>query len=324
MARQADTAELAEDEDEQLLDHLHVQATEVSISPSQRQKWRQWARRLRHAVSVEPPPPLELRMVVARIHLDLLAAGVWETDDAWRTELRDVTQALAITPDEDRHAPGDALSYTSSLIAVCLALLGQETTPGSGDETDLIARAAWRSVGEWAAYAELELVRGYLYPPEQPYARVAAESEAEAIIALAAEGDPRAELQAVLEAHDLPATWMEGVWVADGTFRNPRRIAAHVATLVGSPCVVLARNGHKTTLVLRQRATLAIAESTVPRWRLYHLSPVSTPLSILGDGDAFPSTRNTTPLEPVPQQIRAIVDTAGANLQHLLATLRVG
>lgn len=318
-----DESELADGEDESVLDELPTQTPQATrIPPSQRQQWRQWASRLRRAVTTDPAPPLELRMIAARLHLDLLAAGVWETSETWRAELRDITQALAANPEQDHQIPEQALSFTHSLIAVCLALLVQDTVPGRGDEADLIARSAWRNVGKWAAHAEPELLQGYLHAPEQPYARVATESEVRSLIDLATSDDPRAETRQVLEAHDLSATWLDGVWIADGTFRNPRRIAAHIATLVESPSVVLARNDHKTSLILRQDATLALAETPSPRWRIYRLSPVSTPLSTLG-GDGLPNPRATRPLEPIPAEIHTVATAAEANLQHLLAALRL-
>jgi hypothetical protein len=262
-------------------------------------------------------------MTVALLYLNLLAAGVWGADESWRAELRDVIRGLVPTDEEFDNTPSQALSFLSSLAAVCLALLFQDATPHGGSEHDLIAKSAWDKTREWVGYAELLLVEGYLYVPEQSHARVASESEVAAVIdlAMAAAEDPHAELRIAFDHEGLPVEWIDGVWVADSDFRNPRRIAARVATLAGPRCAVLARNARTASLILRDGNTLAIAESTAPLWRIYQLTPVSTPLSIVGGDEGLPRTGRTHPLEPVPRQIRDLAETVGAHLTHLLAAL---
>jgi len=326
-----DDTQLAEGETDDLLDDLPTDVTGMvtarvpTIPPPQRQKWRMAARRLCAAIRAEPRPPLELRMAVARLYLNLLAAGIWEAEQTWRAELRDVVAALPPTDEEYRSTPSQALSFMSSLTAVCLALLFQDANPHGGTEHDLIAKAAWNSAREWAPFAESHLVEAYLYLPEQAHARVATQTEVETVIELAtaAADDPHAELHAALEHEGLPVQLIDGVWVADGEFRNPRRIAARIATLAGPHCVVLARNAGKTSVILREDTTLVIAESTAPRWRIYRLTPISTPLSMFGNDTGLPAGGTTHPLEPVPDQIRALATAARVNLVHLIAALRI-
>jgi hypothetical protein len=321
--------ELAEGEDEDVVDTLSTEdpgtatARAPVVPPSQRHMWRTTARRLRGATQAEPRPRLEFRMTVALLYLNLLAAGVWGADESWRAELRDVIRGLVPTDEEFDNTPSQALSFLSSLAAVCLALLFQDATPHGGSEHDLIAKSAWDKTREWVGYAELLLVEGYLYVPEQSHARVASESEVAAVIdlAMAAAEDPHAELRIAFDHEGLPVEWIDGVWVADSDFRNPRRIAARVATLAGPRCAVLARNARTASLILRDGNTLAIAESTAPLWRIYQLTPVSTPLSIVGGDEGLPRTGRTHPLEPVPRQIRDLAETVGAHLTHLLAAL---
>jgi hypothetical protein len=294
------------------------------IPASQRAQYRSWARRWTRAATATPRPPLELRMLVARTYLVLLAAAVWGTDEGWRSDLGDLTRSLVPDAADEEDVPGQALDFLSSLIAVCLALLLQDAGLHGGGEHDIIAKAAWVDAAELVAYADPALAEEYLHAPDKPYARVPTWSEVEAVIDLAATAadDPHAHDRAALASEGLPARMMDGVWVIDGEFRNPRRMAARVAALVASPSAVIARNASKTTAVLRDGRTLAIAESTAPRWRVYALSPMSTPVSLLAGDEGLPPGAKTYPLHPLPATIRALTETAGINHQLLQAALR--
>jgi hypothetical protein len=326
-----DDTELSEGETDDAVDGLladsasTVTARLATVPPSQRQKWRVSARRLCRAIQVQPLPPLELRMVVARVYLDLLAAGIWDTDQSWRTELRDIVTALASTPMDAEDIPGHAQPFLASLIAVCLALLRQDATLHGGGEHDLIARAAWAQARGWAAFAEPALVEGYLYQPEQPHAQVASETEVQAVIDLAveAEDDPHAELRTAFDQDGLAAVLMDGVWVVDDDRRNPRRQAARVATLAGPRCAVLARTPSRAVVILRDGPTLAVAESTVPRWRIYRLSPLGTPFTLLGSDEGVPPAASVHPLQPIPRQVRQLSDTVDVDPAYLVAALQM-
>ncbi|MBE8519387.1 hypothetical protein ILP97_18045 [Amycolatopsis sp. H6(2020)] len=320
--------ELADGESEDAVEDLTEAASAGSarlapdIPTSQRAQYRSWARQWTRAATTTPRPPLELRMLVTRTYLVLLAAAVWGTDEAWRSDLSDLTCTLV--PDAaDEDVPGQALDFVSSLIAVCLALLLQDASLHGGGEHDIIAKAAWTDAAELAAYADPKLAEEYLHVPDKPYARVPTWSEVETVIDLAATAadDPHAVDRATLESEGLPARMMDGVWVIDGEFRNPRRMAARVATLVTSPSAVVARNASKTTIVLRDGRTLAIAESTAPRWRVYTLSPMSTPVSLLTGDEGLPAGGKTYPLRPFPASVRTLTETIQINEQLLQAAL---
>ncbi len=298
--------------------------TTPAVPPSEHQQWRLRARRLCHAASDQPPPPIELRMTVARLYIDLLAAGVWQTDQSWRGELSELVQVLPPTDEEYQDLPGLAVDFANSLAAVCVALLLQDASLSGTDEHDRIARTAWQRTRNWIAFADPRLVADYLYQPNAEHARVAGEAEITSLIefTIDAEDDPDALLRMAFQNADIPATRLDGAWVVDGEFRNPRRFAARTATIAGSPCVVLARNKTRSTIIVFDDHTVAIAESAVRRWRVYPLGPASTPLSLLGGDDGLPTTREQHPLLPVPEQILEMATRAGVNTALLAAALK--
>jgi hypothetical protein len=317
-----DDTELAEDEDAEALDDV-VEVRSMVVPPTQRQRCRTWARSWVKAVSTEPRPPMFLRMTVARIYLNLLAAGVWGTDEEWRAELGRLVRALVPTDDEDRNSSGRELDFLNSLIAVCLALLLQDASLHGGTPRDLIARDAWTGASDWAAYADSQIIADYLYQPDQAHARIATESEVEEVVTLAqaAADDPTAVLYDVFEKEGLQVERTDGVWVVEDSRRTLRRVAARVAELVSTDCVVLARNTRGACVIIRVGNTVAVAESTIPRWRIYQLTPLSSPQSLLASEDGLPATRNNHPLAPVPRQVDDLTNQLGVTSAHLVAAL---
>jgi hypothetical protein len=294
------------------------------VPATEHQQWRTRARRLCNAVTEEPRPPIELRITVARLYLDLLAAGVWQAEQGWRGELADIVEVLPPTDDEYEKLPGQAVDFANSLAATCMALLLQDASLSGAGDYDRIARTAWQATHTWIAFADVSLVADYLYPLAADHARVAGEAEIAGLIEFAAdaEDDPDALLRMAFEKEDIPAVRLDGAWVVDGEFRNPRRFAARTATIAGSPCVVVARNTSRRTIVVFDGNTVAIAESAVRRWRVYQLGPASTPLSMLGGDDGLPTTRDQFPLLPVPDQIKDMAAHAGVNTILFAAALR--
>ncbi|MEV4317342.1 hypothetical protein [Actinocrispum sp. NPDC049592] len=252
-----------------------------------------------------------------RGYLKLLAAGVWGADESWRGDVRDLVLAL-------RPADEDPSDEQLSMIAIGLALLLQDANLHGGAGPDLIARSAWEACQEWVAFAEEETIFRFLVSSTELHARVVTESEVRDLVALAmaAADDPNAEILAALDAEGWHVELIDNVWVIDGDFRTPLRVAARAATLITSPCVVLARNTKKSTVLLWRGDTLAMAESTVPRWRIYRIVPPTTPQSKFGGGEGLPSTRDIHPLAPAPEQVRALAEAAGVQLPMLLAALR--
>jgi hypothetical protein len=295
-----------------------VPATAPVIPPNQRHLWRNRLRAMHDAVTSEPLPWPELRMTVARLYLDLLAAGVWESGEQWRPELRNVVSTLPLRDGES--APGQLESYLSSLIAVCLALLCQEADLFGSAPNDAIAKSAWDKAAQIAAFADADQAERYLYHPDQPYARVATRTDVDWVIELAVDSadDPHAELRAAFESADLDVELIDGVWVCKGTFRNPRRAAARIATLVGDQCVTMAYNDKRASVIIRNGREVVVADSVAPRWRYYRLTTMATPESLLGDAEGLPPTRENDPFRPVPARVTALFEAAGVNSQHIL------
>ncbi|MFC0433255.1 hypothetical protein [Kutzneria buriramensis] len=293
-------------------------ATAPVIPANQRHLWRNRLRVMREAVVSEPQPWPELRMTVARLYLDLLAAGVWEAGEEWRPELRDVVSTLPLRDGES--VPGQLESYLSSLVAVCLALLCQEADLFGSGPNDAIAKSAWDKAAELAAFAEAEQAERYLYNPDQPYARVATRTDVDWVIELAVDSadDPHAELRAAFESAGLDVDLIDSVWVSKGTFKNPRRAAARIATLVGGDCVTMAYNDKRASVIIRSGREVVVADSTAPRWRYYKLTTMATPESLLGDAEGLPPTRENDPFRPVPGRVQALFAAADVNAQHIL------
>jgi hypothetical protein len=299
-----------------------VERLPQAVPQSEHSEYRSLARRWLASAGRESPLPQ--RMAVARGYFKLLAAGVWGVEENWRGDLRDLLCALWPSDEDQTNASSEQLADLSSLIAIGLALLLQEANLHGGAGADLIARFAWDECQEWAAYAEEPVIARFLVPSTQPHARVTSESEVQAVVelAMAAADDPNAEVIAALDAEGFHAELIDGVWVIDGDFRTPLRVAARAATLIGSPCVVLARNSHKSNVLLWRDTILAMADSAVPRWRIYRIVPPTTPQSKFRGGEGLPSTRDIHPLVPAPEQVRTLAEQAGVALPMLLAALR--
>jgi hypothetical protein len=315
--------ELTEDEDDSAIDSpefFEDKPDTPLMTADLRKKWRQWTGRLRRGLSRELP--LELRMAVTYVHIDLLAAGVWDDADDWRPALRDVVLALMPRRDEDTSLPDQSLVYTSSLAAVCLALLLQDANLRGDRDRDRIAVQAWAAAKDWAAFAQRDLVTHYLKVPKQAFARVATEGEVDAVIDLAEADadDPDATLAVAFRQEGLDVTLIGNVWVADG-HRDARQLAGRVADLVGTRCAVLARARGHAAVILRENRAMFFADSKSNRWRSYRLSPVSTAQTLLCQGEGLPPAQAVHPLRPIPTDVSELAGHLEVDVVHLAAAL---
>jgi hypothetical protein len=75
-------------------------------------------------------------------------------------------------------------------------------------------------------------------------------------------------------------------------------------------------------VIIRVGKAVAIAESAARRWRIYQLSPMGTPFSLLGGDEGLPGTRQQYPLEPVSQSVQELAVALHINSSYLVVALR--
>lgn len=116
------------------------------------------------------------------------------------------------------------------MIAVGLALLGQDTKLDRGSPEDVLWQSTWSKLRHWVPLARTEIVDD-LYVPTQSYARVADRDAIESLIELAIEAatDPRAEIRAKLTAAGLAVEFRGGVWITEASGGSARRGSLHVS-----------------------------------------------------------------------------------------------
>jgi hypothetical protein len=341
-----DTTVLTDDEDETILDdpeiatRLETNGPAPTISADLRGKYRNWAQRWVAAVTTEREPhpeegddaallpPLPLRMLVTRLYLTLLAAGIWGDDQTWRADLRWLVWALIPYEEEEHQTPPQGLDHLRALLAVAVALLRQDTQLTGGAEHDLLANAAWQDAREWIADADYDLAQALLLPATQAHARVATAGALQAAVTLAAEAahDPYAEAVADLEDLGYTLTRIGGLWVIGGTFSNPTRAAAVAVTRLGSTArraAALACAKHRSALMMWAGTILVYTHSKIPLWRIYNLPPTATPHSRTTDVDGPPSgPHGTVPLQPPPDDVTRIADQLNIDLPAAMRRLR--
>ncbi|SIN35461.1 hypothetical protein [Micromonospora cremea] len=335
-----DESELTEDEDEGVLDGLVEEPDTASvrsvpdIRPDERVRYRRFAARW-VACAAEPAveedwstlPPVHLRMTVTALYLTLLAAGVWQEDEDWRTDLRWLVWALV--PDDAMldELPAEAFDHLYSLMAVAMATLRQGAHLQGGREADVLATDAWRDASEWVAEADAELAEQQLLPASQPFARVVSARELWDTIVLAQETrqDPYAEARATLAEAGLAVRLDEGAWWVEGEFGNAYRAAARVATELGRTTgrvVAVARNPRCTVLIARVDRAMVLVDSRMAVWRLYQLSGTRTPLSMTAECPGPPPGARTTPLTSPPAEVRGLSEQVGVDLAVLARRIR--
>lgn len=320
-----DETELADDETESAVADLELPTGREArrVKPEARARYRSWVRRWVKAITpsgAAPVPPLPLRMTVAAIYLELLAAGVWGSDEAWRSELADVVLALVSDQGEINDSPQESHAYLGSLVALCLAVLDQDATVRGGRPADIVLTRAWEPAHPVAALAEDVIVDALLLRSSENGARLAGRSEVAAVVELAREAasDPRAETLAAMAEAGLEVEREHDAWIVRGTFRNPMRPAAQAATDLfdGEPLTCVATTGARSVIVVRDADAVAMLDSTIGTWRVYLLLRPRTPLTLLGQGDGVPATRQIFATQPVPPLVAELA--GGADLGALL------
>lgn len=298
------TATIEDDGDDPESDEETEETRSDPMPDKEQAGWRNWiARSVDKAAhrDKDKRPPLLVRILVARLFVQLLAHGVWELDDdSWRRDLARLTQVL--TPTDVDDAPEQSFQHVAALTAVCMGLLRSEALFTGGAPEDILAAQTWSHVREVVAGAEAELADDLLIRPVLPHAHVLGQLELENLIALA-NADPAAPIEEELLAAGWELERRGGIYRVTGSFRNPIPVAAQVATLLADhveTVVVHATGDGSGAFIVWRRPDLVLASA--PRgnaWRIYRVTEPATPESRLsGGGEGI--TRTGLVGAPVP------------------------
>lgn len=328
------------DEDETAPDDTGTASARLApyIAPDQRARCRTWARRWVRAVadSDGAAGTLAVRLVVANLYVQLLAAGVWdEHDHSWRDDLGELL--VALTPDTgaavaDQHTPPESRRRLDAVVAVVMTLLSQDATFTGGGEHDVPAARAWRRSKDTLARAEPDHAEDLMMPPDRALARVALWGEVERLIALARENDPDAELIEEFSAAGWSASCEDGLWEIAGSFGNPIPVAAKVADRLGrhrpGGVLVQARGRNRWAFVAWAAPHLVLLNPPARVWRTYEIRPPATPESRFGGGDLSAVPGRTGVPVPLragpPEALRTVLADVGLPYPELVRRLFAG
>ncbi|MGI5164503.1 hypothetical protein ACQEU3_09140 [Spirillospora sp. CA-253888] len=294
-------------------------------TPDERAAWQRWAGRA--VTAAEGGAPLLVRMLIARLYVQLLGHGVWTLDDAsWRADLVRLARCLPARPEDE--APPEALERVATLTALCMGLLYDGASFAGGTPE----AEAWAEVRAVIAEARPEQAEDLLLPALFPHARVLTRTELEDLVQLAADDDPVVHLAAELAETGWDLTEEDGLFRVDGSFTNPVPVAARVATLLGEHrdiALVHAVSGSRWAFVAWRRPDLVLASFPAGNaWRLYRLGGLATPQTRLGSGEGI--TRIDMVGNPVrigqvpPEAARRLLVEAGTDHLEILRRLTSG
>ena len=311
----------ADDDDEAEADPMPL----VPINSSERTRWRHWIERLVLAATSEPPVPLLLRSLVARIMIQLLAHGIWDLDDpSWRDTLARLT--VHLTPRHDDDAPPEAHQLAATLTAICMGLLRSGASLVGGAPADLLAARTWKCVQPLVAEANPDLAGDLLISPVHARAVVLNGSELEDTILLAMD-DPASQVMVELSHRGWNVQHDGVVYRVSGAFTNPVTTAAGVATQLGQYLdlvLVFARAAGRWAFIAWRRPDLVLACVPGNAWRLYCIDGPSTPASRFAGGEGLPSVglvgRPVRLGQSPPPAVQELLAVAGTDHLSLLRT----
>ncbi|MEU2874878.1 hypothetical protein [Streptomyces sp. NPDC007070] len=189
------------------------------VAPEQRARCRAWAQRWVAALmgpDGSATAPVPVRLLVANLYVQLLAARVWdEQDQRWRDGLSRLLEALGsevLAGEADHDASPETRRRLDAVAAVVMTLLVRDATFTGGGEHDVLAARAWHGGNAMIARAEPAEAEDLMIPPERALARVAPWSEVDRLIAPAQEDDPYAEAIERLTAAGWSVACEDGLW----------------------------------------------------------------------------------------------------------------
>jgi len=324
-----DGVDITDDEDEEAVDPLtEQQGGDERIAPtiasSAREVWRKWDRKLlKRLESASSPLPLEIRLIAFRLHLDLLAAGLWGPgDETWANELMRFMEVLVAEDGHEEDVPGPAGRTVAALLANGFALLFSELKQAGGTEIDLHAQQLWHELAPSVAPANEEDVFGQVLQPGSSYGRVAAATAVHRLVSRAKAGieDPTTELRAILRADGFDVLYHDGAWVADiGDKKGRRYAAARIAQVVGRPCVVLVSSDTYRCAVAWVGDDLIYVDGQSKVWKRFRVSAVGGPVTTIAGQDGISGAKQTSPLLLPGRGMTRICEAAGVQWTKISA-----
>ncbi|MGW9419996.1 hypothetical protein ACWGSU_01115 [Streptomyces koyangensis] len=305
------------------------------VAPEQRARCRAWAQRWVKALTGpdgSAAAPVPVRLLVANLYVQLLAAGVWdEQDQSWRDGLSRLLEALRsedLLGDADHDAPPETLRRLDAVAAVVMTLLVQDATFTGGGEHDVLAARAWHGGKAMIARAEPAEAEDLMIPPERALARVAPWSEVDRLIALAQADDPYAEAIEGLTAAGWSVVCEDGLWEIAGSFGNPLPVVAKAAERLGrhhaDGVLVRARSKNRWAFMAWADPYLVLLNPPARVWFTYQVRPPATPESRFSGGDlsAVPGRIGSAPLQKgPPEALRKILAEVGLTYPELVSRL---
>jgi hypothetical protein len=277
---------------------LRPEASRGGDSPvrqAERDKWARWIARLAaqgaEHHSEQAPPPLAYRALIVRIMIQLLAHGVWQSgDESWREALAQLAVNLVPRPADDE--PGPACQLAAALAAVCMGLLRSGVLMTGGTTEGIVAARTWVTLKPLVADADPDLVTDLLVSPVHDHAVTLNLSELEDTIFLAIDDDPAALLTSELAERGWNLSHDGLMYRVEGTFTNPLKVAADVATRLGrslGTVLVHAQAGHRWAFIAWRRPDLLLASEPGHAWRLYRIDGAVTPESRFAGAEGIPA-----------------------------------
>lgn len=251
------------------------------------------------------PWSLPTTLLVAALHLQLLAAGAWDENDySWRAVTVDLLRALTAVAAADRwpadeDLPAEQGERLDAVIAVHISLLGLHGEI-EGPEAEPVAAAAWRMSRTAVARAQPDRASDLYLQASRRGAPVATKADVEALGKRArAVPDPVVEAHRALAVAHLSASYEAGVWELAGEFSNPQAACAKAVTVLAGlpdglwPGPVLARARGQGTRVpcfmawhrpvlVRQRGT---------QWTSFRVPAPATPSATFQSGAPRPAAQ---------------------------------
>jgi hypothetical protein len=316
------------DDDEPASD---VASVVTHIRPSERVMWARWIVRLVAAATEhdadQASPPLAYRALIARIMVQLLAHGVWESgDESWRGALAQLAANLVPRPADDE--PGPACQLAAALAAVCMGLLRSGAPMTGGTPEGMLAARAWRNLKPLVADADPDLVADLLISPVHVHAVTLNLSELEETILLAMDDDPAALLTSELAERGRHLSHDGLMYRVSGAFTNPLNVAAQVATQLGrslGTVLVHAQAGNRWAFIAWRRPDLLLASEPGHAWRLYRIDGVVTPESRFAGAEGIPAAGLVGRPVPfgkgLPPTALELLGAAGADPAEVLTRL---